>query len=83
MSSALHGALPPLQPARALWRRGKGGGVVEVGRWGFRRGTSPGVRDEEGSAGKGKSGDGEVLRKVGNKVLGGLEGRQGEERWGR
>jgi hypothetical protein len=66
-----------------LWRRGKGGGVVEVGRWGFRRGTSPGVRDEEGSAGKGKSGDGEVLRKVGNKVLGGLEGRQGEERWGR
>jgi hypothetical protein len=57
--------------------------VVELGRWGFRRGTSPGVRDEEGSAGKGKSGDGEVLRKVENKVLGGLEGRQGEERWGR
>jgi hypothetical protein len=41
------------------------------------------MRREEGSAGKGKSGDGEVLRKVGNKVLGGLEGRQGEERWGR
>jgi hypothetical protein len=54
--------------------------VVELGRWGFRRGTSPGVRDEEGSAGKGKSGDGEVLRKVGNKVLGAwkaVKGRRG------
>jgi hypothetical protein len=63
----------------AVWGwRGEGGGVVQVERWGFRRGASPGGREVE--EGKGKSGEGEVLRRVGNRVLGAwkaVRGRRG------